>query len=60
HPSADRAILKTALTRGSFEFQGQKCSASSRARWASEHPRCARVLRSRSAGARRDAARPTH
>ncbi|MER5872592.1 L-glutamate gamma-semialdehyde dehydrogenase [Streptomyces sp. NPDC002044] len=31
HPSADRATLKTALTRGSFEFQGQKCSASSRA-----------------------------
>ncbi|TVL94292.1 L-glutamate gamma-semialdehyde dehydrogenase [Streptomyces sp. SAJ15] len=31
HPSADRAALKTALTRGSFEFQGQKCSASSRA-----------------------------
>ncbi|MFE5807588.1 aldehyde dehydrogenase family protein, partial [Streptomyces sp. NPDC056491] len=30
HPSADRAVLKTALTRGSFEFQGQKCSASSR------------------------------
>ncbi|MEV7725737.1 L-glutamate gamma-semialdehyde dehydrogenase [Streptomyces sp. NPDC087917] len=31
HPSADRGILKTALTRGSFEYQGQKCSASSRA-----------------------------
>ncbi|MDI3423237.1 L-glutamate gamma-semialdehyde dehydrogenase [Streptomyces luteolus] len=31
HPSADPAVLKTALTRGSFEFQGQKCSASSRA-----------------------------
>ncbi|NBE53643.1 L-glutamate gamma-semialdehyde dehydrogenase [Streptomyces boluensis] len=31
HPSADPAILKTAMTRGSFEFQGQKCSASSRA-----------------------------
>lgn len=31
HPSADRATLKTSLTRGSFEFQGQKCSASSRA-----------------------------
>ncbi|MFI9582455.1 L-glutamate gamma-semialdehyde dehydrogenase [Streptomyces sp. NPDC052236] len=31
HPSADHAVLKTALTRGSFEFQGQKCSASSRA-----------------------------
>jgi 1-pyrroline-5-carboxylate dehydrogenase len=31
HPSADRAVLRTALTRGSFEYQGQKCSASSRA-----------------------------
>ncbi|GGJ74113.1 1-pyrroline-5-carboxylate dehydrogenase [Streptomyces camponoticapitis] len=31
HPSADRGVLKTALTRGSFEYQGQKCSASSRA-----------------------------
>jgi 1-pyrroline-5-carboxylate dehydrogenase len=30
HPSADRAILKTALTRGAFEYQGQKCSATSR------------------------------
>ncbi|MFJ4092667.1 L-glutamate gamma-semialdehyde dehydrogenase [Kitasatospora sp. NPDC089913] len=31
HPSADRAVLKTAMTRGAFEFQGQKCSALSRA-----------------------------
>jgi 1-pyrroline-5-carboxylate dehydrogenase len=31
HPSADRAALATALVRGSFEFQGQKCSAASRA-----------------------------
>jgi 1-pyrroline-5-carboxylate dehydrogenase len=31
HPSADPAVLRTALTRGSFEYQGQKCSASSRA-----------------------------
>ncbi|MFI9271705.1 L-glutamate gamma-semialdehyde dehydrogenase [Kitasatospora sp. NPDC052896] len=31
HPSADPAVLKTALTRGAFEFQGQKCSALSRA-----------------------------
>ncbi|CAM5261037.1 L-glutamate gamma-semialdehyde dehydrogenase OS=Streptomyces alboniger OX=132473 GN=pruA PE=3 SV=1 [Streptomyces alboniger] len=31
HPSADPAILKTALTRGAFEYQGQKCSATSRA-----------------------------
>jgi 1-pyrroline-5-carboxylate dehydrogenase len=31
HPSADADVLRTALTRGAFEFQGQKCSAASRA-----------------------------
>ncbi len=31
HPTADPAILTTALVRGSFEYQGQKCSAASRA-----------------------------
>lgn len=31
HPSADTRALVTALTRGAFEFQGQKCSAASRA-----------------------------
>ncbi|MFC6061365.1 L-glutamate gamma-semialdehyde dehydrogenase [Streptomyces ochraceiscleroticus] len=31
HPTADPAILKTAITRGAFEYQGQKCSAASRA-----------------------------
>jgi len=31
HPSADVASLCTALVRGSFEYQGQKCSAASRA-----------------------------
>jgi 1-pyrroline-5-carboxylate dehydrogenase len=31
HPSADVLALATALTRGTFEYQGQKCSASSRA-----------------------------
>ncbi|HXH17937.1 MAG TPA: L-glutamate gamma-semialdehyde dehydrogenase [Chitinophagales bacterium] len=31
HPSADVASLVTALTRGAFEYQGQKCSAASRA-----------------------------
>jgi len=31
HPSADLDVLRTALVRGSFEYQGQKCSASSRA-----------------------------
>ncbi len=31
HPSADLPSLVTALVRGAFEFQGQKCSAASRA-----------------------------
>ena len=31
HKSADAAVLATALLRGAFEFQGQKCSAASRA-----------------------------
>jgi 1-pyrroline-5-carboxylate dehydrogenase len=30
HPSADPAALATAIVRGSFEYQGQKCSAASR------------------------------
>lgn len=31
HPSADFKAVGTALIRGSFEYQGQKCSAASRA-----------------------------
>jgi 1-pyrroline-5-carboxylate dehydrogenase len=31
HPSADVTALKVALVRGAFEYQGQKCSAASRA-----------------------------
>jgi 1-pyrroline-5-carboxylate dehydrogenase len=31
HPSANIPALTTALTRGAFEYQGQKCSAASRA-----------------------------
>ncbi|NLA60436.1 MAG: L-glutamate gamma-semialdehyde dehydrogenase [Firmicutes bacterium] len=31
HPSADVPSLATALVRGAFEYQGQKCSAASRA-----------------------------
>src|SRR6185437_13692327 len=31
HPSADVEALRVALVRGAFEFQGQKCSAASRA-----------------------------
>jgi 1-pyrroline-5-carboxylate dehydrogenase len=30
HPSADPDVLSTALVRGAFEYQGQKCSAASR------------------------------
>jgi len=30
HSSADLDVLKTALIRGAFEYQGQKCSAASR------------------------------
>ena len=30
HPSADAAEVATAIVRGSFEYQGQKCSAASR------------------------------
>jgi 1-pyrroline-5-carboxylate dehydrogenase len=31
HPSADQNILAAGLIRGAFEYQGQKCSAASRA-----------------------------
>ncbi|MBB6112303.1 delta-1-pyrroline-5-carboxylate dehydrogenase [Mucilaginibacter lappiensis] len=31
HPSANADVVSTALVRGAFEYQGQKCSAASRA-----------------------------
>jgi 1-pyrroline-5-carboxylate dehydrogenase len=31
HPTADIDVLRVALVRGAFEYQGQKCSAASRA-----------------------------
>jgi 1-pyrroline-5-carboxylate dehydrogenase len=31
HPSADAEVVSVALVRGAFEYQGQKCSAASRA-----------------------------
>ena len=31
HKSADPDVVVTALARGAFEYQGQKCSAASRA-----------------------------
>ena len=36
HPSANPAAVATAMARGAFEFQGQKCSAASRAYIAKE------------------------
>jgi 1-pyrroline-5-carboxylate dehydrogenase len=30
HPSADSLVVSTAIVRGAFEYQGQKCSAASR------------------------------
>jgi 1-pyrroline-5-carboxylate dehydrogenase len=30
HPSADPAAVRTAIVRGAYEYQGQKCSAASR------------------------------
>src|SRR5690625_2592646 len=30
HSSADPEVLRTAIVRGAFEYQGQKCSAASR------------------------------
>jgi 1-pyrroline-5-carboxylate dehydrogenase len=46
HASADAPALATALTRGAFEYQGQKCSAASRAFVpASLWPRVEKILR---------------
>ncbi len=45
HPSADLDALCTALLRGAFEYQGQKCSAASRAYVPkSKWPRLKRML----------------
>ena len=50
HPSADVEGLVTAMIRGSFEFQGQKCSAASRAYvprsiWTQIEPRLVEEIR---------------
>ena len=49
HPSADPAALAVAIVRGGFEFQGQKCSAASRAYvprslWNEVRDRCAAMI----------------
>ena len=45
HPSADPDAVATAIVRGAFEYQGQKCSAASRVYVAVE--RCGRAMRER-------------
>ena len=48
HPSADVDAVATAIVRGSFEYQGQKCSAASRVYAPSNlWPRAARAAASR-------------
>jgi 1-pyrroline-5-carboxylate dehydrogenase len=49
HPSADETAVAVALVRGAFEYQGQKCSAASRAyvpasRWPALRDRMAAML----------------
>src|SRR6185503_19075612 len=49
HPSADLDALAVALVRGAFEYQGQKCSAASRAYiprsiWPALRPRLADLI----------------
>jgi 1-pyrroline-5-carboxylate dehydrogenase len=55
HPSAERASIVTTLVRGAFEYQGQKCSAASRAYlprslWESVSEELAETVRSISYG----------
>ncbi|MFM7822429.1 MAG: L-glutamate gamma-semialdehyde dehydrogenase [Bacteroidota bacterium] len=59
HPSADEDVLVTALSRGAFEFQGQKCSAASRAyvpqsMWPSVKEKLIRDLKSMKMGPTED------
>ncbi|PRD55885.1 L-glutamate gamma-semialdehyde dehydrogenase [Sphingobacterium gobiense] len=59
HPSADIDVLNTALVRGAFEFQGQKCSAASRAYipkslWDDLRPRMERDINSFKIGGSED------
>jgi 1-pyrroline-5-carboxylate dehydrogenase len=59
HPSADEDVLVTALSRGAFEFQGQKCSAASRAyvpagMWPSVKEKMLKDLRSMKMGGTED------
>ena len=52
HPSADVDAVATAIVRGSFEYQGQKCSAASRV-YAPVEPLAGAARAARRAGRRR-------
>ena len=59
HPSADPTALHVALVRGAYEYQGQKCSAASRAYipeslWKSMRPRLLAEIEALSMGDVRD------
>lgn len=59
HKSADVDVINTALVRGSFEYQGQKCSAASRAyiprsMWAELKPKLVETVNSLKMGAAED------
>jgi 1-pyrroline-5-carboxylate dehydrogenase len=59
HPSADPAAVAVAIVRGGFEYQGQKCSAASRAYvprslWPEVRDRCVAMIESIKMGDVRD------
>jgi 1-pyrroline-5-carboxylate dehydrogenase len=59
HPSADPVAVAVGMTRGAFEYQGQKCSAASRAyvpqsMWKEVRERCVDIINSIKMGDVRD------
>ena len=59
HPSADPVAVAVGMTRGAFEYQGQKCSAASRAyipqsMWKEVRERCIEIIESIKMGDTRD------
>ncbi|HMS03361.1 MAG TPA: L-glutamate gamma-semialdehyde dehydrogenase, partial [Gemmatimonadaceae bacterium] len=59
HPSADPQVLAVAMVRGAFEYQGQKCSAASRAYipqslWPEVRDRCVAMMQEMRMGDVRD------
>jgi 1-pyrroline-5-carboxylate dehydrogenase len=59
HPSADPAAVAVGMARGAYEYQGQKCSAASRAyvpqsMWKEVRERCVEIINSIKMGDVRD------